>query len=104
MDAQDFQILYITMSSGGSRHEHIDYLGGHNQNKWKISRASMVRRINAGKERFYAVDPRTKKSAWLKVVNPQHGEPYVQTYADNDLLDNLLYLPRPCPPDCKDLS
>jgi hypothetical protein len=104
MDVKDFQIRYITMTDGGTGHQHIAYLGGQNQTKWKISRAGIVQRIKAGRERFYAVDPRTNTSAWLKVVEPLQGEPYVQTYADKDLLDNLLYLPRPCPPDCKDLS
>ncbi len=100
----DFQILWVTMTPPANHHRHIEYLGGEGHKRWKISRAGMVTRIKKGEERYYAVDPRNGKSAWLRVVEPSDGPPYVQTYADGDWGDNLLALPRPCPSDCEDLG
>ena len=51
----------------------------------------MVQWIDNGVQAF--VESYTTKVAVL-VVRPQHGEPYLRTYANGTWTDNLLSLPR----------
>ena len=80
-------------------HEHITFIGN-NSGQWKISRASAVRRIEGGQQKFYTLDPRGRR-VYLHVIEPYGRPAYVQTKADGVWSDNLLSLP-PCSPACVD--
>ena len=85
-------ITAVHMSSGGSRHEHIQEL------RWKnpetsatgaSSREQIVRWIGQGGQASVVVG---SLRIGVRVVNA--NPPYVQTYADGVWKDNLLALPR----------
>ena|ERR1700686_3134873 len=91
------QITQVHMTAGGTRHEHI----------------ASVRWVNIDNKTDTGDNTREQIISWiLQVANPKNeawvyggdtwievrvvnaNPPYIQTYADGKLTDNLLYLPR----------
>ncbi|HUD02982.1 MAG TPA: DUF3892 domain-containing protein [Candidatus Paceibacterota bacterium] len=72
-----------------NRHEHITHIGGAG---WYITREEAIRQIDAKINEFYIYDDARKIYAWVGVVRPTIGLPYLRTYADRDWNDNLLSL------------
>ncbi len=72
-----------------SEHEHITHIGG---SGWRKTREAVVYEINNNINSYYTKDPYTGQVAWVGVVNPSYGDPYLRTYADGDWNDNLLSL------------
>lgn len=78
---------------GSEHHQHISDLRWINpatQATGESTRAAMVEFVRKNPNQAY-VESATSR-AYLKVV--EATPPYVQTYADNTLTDNLLSLPR----------
>ena len=89
----EFQIDSINKPDRNSPHEHITYLG-YNPGLWKLSRASVISRIDGGQERFFTLDKTTGAKVYIFVVrNDGNKAPYVRTHADGKWQDNLLALP-----------
>jgi hypothetical protein len=88
----DYQITCVTMSVGGTRHEHITHIGNSAQ-KWRVEVATAVAMIDGG-NKFFTIDPYSLQRVPIKVVRA--NPPYVRTFADETPMDNLLRLPA-CP-------
>ena len=88
----DYQVTCIIKPNVNSPHEHITHLGAQG---WLLTRDQVIANINVG-HRFYVVDPRNGKTAWVGVVTPVGRPPYLRTHADGDWNDNLLSLAQ-CP-------
>lgn len=88
------RITAVRLSQGGYLNEHITHVRWveYDTNKsGDDTKAQMVQWIDNGVQAF--VESYTTKVAVL-VVRPQHGEPYLRTYANGTWTDNLLSLPR----------
>ena len=60
--------------------------------KWKWTREQVIASIEAKTNTLLVLDPRTGKRADVGVVYPGGGRsPFLQTYADGDWNNNLLY-------------
>ena len=88
----DVRVTCIIKPGSDNRHEHITHLG--NQPNWLWTREDVIKSIEAKTNTFYVLDDRTKKRAEVGVVRPDHGAPYLRTYADGVWNDNLLALKR----------
>jgi hypothetical protein len=83
------QITCISLSYGGSRHEHITHVG--NPSAWdrRLTVAEAVQHIKQGLNTFYVMDQQGRKADVHVVdVNP----PHLRTVADGYYSDNLLSL------------
>ncbi len=99
----EFQIDSINKPDRMSPHEHITHLG-YNPGLWKLTRASMITRIDGDQEKFFTLDKTTGKKVYIFVVRGDGNKaPYVRTHADGKWQDNLLALPE-CDPKSKVIS
>jgi hypothetical protein len=57
-----------------------------------LTRASAIERIEAKTDSFYTIDCATQRRAYIGVVRPNGGQPYLRTHADGKWNDNLLAL------------
>jgi hypothetical protein len=87
----DCQVTCIVKPHPQSAHEHITHIGNCEAG-WKWPRNQVIESIEAKTNTFYVVDPRTGQRAYVGVVRPTFGQPYLRTYADGDWNDNLLSL------------
>jgi len=87
----EHRVTFITLSSGGSRHEHITHIGGAG---WKITKEDAISRIEGKTDSFYVYDDRAQKRANVGVVREAGRAPFLRTHADGYWNDNLLSLPR----------
>ncbi len=90
----NYQVTCINKPHRNSPHEHITHIGGGiGVNRWKLTRDEAIDHIARKVNSFYVVDPRIpSKVAYVGVVRPAYGHPYLRTYADGDWNDNLLSL------------
>lgn len=80
---------------GGVLHEHIVALQWRNTttpSTGESTREQMVDWLSVAGNQAIVRGP--TKTAFVGVVRPQSGRPYVRTYADGVWTDNLLHLPR----------
>jgi hypothetical protein len=87
----DVRVTCITKPHPESPHEHITHLGNPHAG-WKLTREEVIRRIEAGTDTFFVIDPYNGKRSDVGVVRPSGHAPYLRTYADGDWNDNLLSL------------
>lgn len=93
----DCQVTCIVKPNRESRHEHITHIGGGTGvNRWKLKREDAIRGIEQDIDTFYVVDPFSKRKAYVAVVYPTLGHPYLRTHADGTWNNNLLELDQ-CP-------
>ena len=88
------QITHIRLR-GGSGHEHIvsyQWRSLSNGNTGSSGKPTMVAWVGEPENRAF-VGTGTNRSE-VGVIRPQHGQPYLRTYADGDWNNNLLSLPR----------
>jgi hypothetical protein len=96
----EFQITCINKPNRFSTHVHITHLGNQAQG-WRLTRESVIRRIEGKQEAFYTIDPVTKKRAYVGVV--QTSPKHLRTYADGVWNNNLLDLPE-CGTNCRTIG
>jgi len=94
-----FEVNCIVLSDRGRQFEHITHIGN-STNKWCLSRAEVVLRIESKAEAFYTIDVQTGARAYVGVVRVAGREPYLRTYADGKWNDNLLAM-RQCGQECR---
>ncbi|MGI8856187.1 MAG: DUF3892 domain-containing protein [Thermomicrobiales bacterium] len=83
----DVQVTCINKQPRQNSHEGITHLGGKN---WRWTRQQVIESIDAKTNTFYTLAE--GKRANVHVVNGTHSR-YVQTYADGQWKNDLLYLP-----------
>lgn len=89
---QEYQVTCITKPNRFSPHEHITHVGNVAAG-WKLTRETVISRIDSGQEAFFTVDSSTGKRAYIGVVrNDGTKAPYLRTHADGKWNDNLLAL------------
>lgn len=98
---KEFQVNCVTLSSQHRGHEYISHVGNSVGN-WRLSRDAVIRRIEQKpqEEAFFVAVPGTQQRAYIGVVRPSSGPPYLRTYADGKWTDNLLAQPQ-CGSECK---
>jgi hypothetical protein len=90
---QEFQVTCINKHDRLSAHEHITHLGN-SANRWRLTRESVIWRIDNKREAFYTVSPTTAQKSYVGVVREAGGKaPYLRCYADGKWNNNLLSLP-----------
>lgn len=89
----EYQITCITKTHPESRHEHITHVGNTHDN-WRLTRESVIRRIDGGGESYVVIDDATGRKAVVGVRRDVGKAPYLQTHADGYWNDNLLALPQ----------
>src|SRR5688572_17042131 len=87
----EFEVTCIRKPRRESSYEHITHIGNQSGG-WMLARESAIRRIEAKADSFYTVDRSTGRRAYVGVVRPPGGQPYLRTYADSKWNDNLLAL------------
>lgn len=87
----DVQVTCITKSSPQGGHEHITHLGSQS-GQWKLTRAEVIKSIDAKTNTFFVLDSKSGKRAEVGVVRPAGQAAYVRTHADGVWNDNLLSL------------
>jgi hypothetical protein len=58
-----------------------------------MTRETAIQRIEGGNEKYYILDSKSGKKAYIGVVRERDKQPYLRTYADNTWNDNLLAQP-----------
>ena len=89
----DVMVTCINKLPRNNPHEGITHLGGTGGGGWRWSSEQVIDSINAKSNTFYTLV--NGKRANIHVVKGPNG-PYLQTYADQQLNNNLLALPE-CP-------
>jgi hypothetical protein len=85
----EFQVNCINKSSTERFHEYITHIGN-TVNKWRLTKAEAIRRIDANEGAFYTVDSTTGKRAYVGVYREVGKAPYLRTHADGSWNNNLL--------------
>jgi hypothetical protein len=97
---QEFQVTCITKPGQAGTHEQITHIGNI-AGRWRLTRESVIWRIENKREAFFIVGPGTDKKSYIGVVREQSGKPpYLHSYADAKWNDNLLSLPD-CGSECE---
>jgi hypothetical protein len=88
-----YQIRCINKNPREDRHHSITHVGGVDGNRWKITQADAISRIERGTDSFYT----SVGGHHANVMVATHsGRKYLKTVNDRDTPDNLLSLPE-CP-------
>lgn len=88
------QITHVRLA-GGSGHEHITDYRWRNQQSGETgesNKPAMVEWVDGAANHAYVGTGAVRSEAG--VVRPQHGQPFLRTYADGVWNNNLLALPR----------
>ncbi len=93
---KEYQVSCITKSPPQGGHQHITHVGGIGATAWRLTKESVIRRIDSKEEAFFTVEKTSGKRAYIGVVREPGKEPYLRTHADNVWNDNLLAQPA-CP-------
>lgn len=64
---KEFQITCISKPHRFSANEHITHVGNLSDN-WKLTRESVIRRINEGQESFFVLNPNTLEKTYVGIV------------------------------------
>jgi hypothetical protein len=83
------QVSCVNKKDRMSKHEHITHIG--DGLKWRLKREKAIEYVDANPNAFYTLV--NGKKAYLGVVRPANGDPYLRTHADGYWNDNLLALP-----------
>jgi hypothetical protein len=89
----DVPVTCITKPHPFSAHEHITHIGNP-AGGWRWNRERVIESIEAKTNTFYVLGPGTGKKAYIGVIKPPQGQPYLRTYTDGVWTDNLLSLPQ----------
>lgn len=90
-------MIYITavrMSEEHRRHEHITdvrWLDSQSGKEGKSTREEMIDRIDGGEQAH--VKDEAGHDVEVRVVRPKHADPYIRSFRDGVVTDNLLELP-----------
>lgn len=91
-----YQVICITKANAAATHENITHIGYYEpalRSRVIISVAEAISRIDANSKEFYISVPQA--TAYISVVKPEAGKPYIKTMPDSTGADNLLKL-NPC--------
>lgn len=95
---EHFEVDCIAAFQWPPRHAHITHVG-HRADRWRLTRESVIARIESRSDAFYVRDPVTGKLQPLKVVRPTGKAAYLRTKPGGRGADPLLDLPA-CPASC----
>jgi hypothetical protein len=97
---QEFQVTCINKPAQSRLHEDITHIGN-SANRWRLSKQSIIWRIDNKREAFFAVDPKSGQKSYIGVVRQSGGkEPYIRAYANAQWNDALIALPE-CGNECE---
>jgi hypothetical protein len=85
----EYHVTCVTKPDRFSTHEHITHIGNTASN-WKITRESVITRIESKQDAFYTVDSGTGRKVYVGVVRDPGKAAYLRTHADGKWNDNLL--------------
>ena len=89
---KEYEVTCVSRNAASTdRFECITHIGN-TVNGWRLTKSEAISRIESKTEAYYTVDRITKKRAYLGVVRPGKGAPYLRTYADGIWNDNLAGL------------
>ena len=89
-----FEVNCIARSVPAGGHEHVTHIG-HTHHDWCLTREAAVKRIEAGFEAFYTLDPATSDRVYLAVVHEPGQPSHLRTRHGGAWTDHLLAL-APC--------
>lgn len=100
----EFQVNCITKSHHQGGHEHITHIGSNLGKKWRMTKEAAIVRIErrTDPEKYFTRDTKGNK-AYIAVVRPTSGSPYLRTIADGKWSDNLL-AQATCDGDCSTIG
>ena len=87
-----FEINCVGRAAGLTGHEAITHIG-HNGHDWCLTCRSAIKRIEAGFEAYYLLDPQTGQKAYVGVVREPGQPPRLRAHIDGAWNDGLLALP-----------
>lgn len=96
---KEFEVNCINKPNRDSQHEHITHIG-HTVGAWRLTRDAAIARIDKDDEKFYTIDPTTRKRAYIGVVRESGKHAYLRTHADSRWNNNLL-AQQECGTNCK---
>lgn len=89
---REFEINCANRLSRWGGHEQITHVG-HIAQHWRLSRDSVVRRIESGTEAYYLLDKATGERLSIGVVREPGHVPYLRARRRDAWTDHLLALP-----------
>lgn len=96
---EHFEVDCIAACQWPPQHDHITHVG-HRADRWRLTRESVITRIESRSDAFYVRDPSSGTLQPLQVIR-QAGKPaYLQVKPSSRSTDPLLDLP-PCPKSCR---
>lgn len=95
--AQEIEVECINKTNRTSPYERIQSVGGSKPHRWKNTQQDAIDHIEAGRWRYYVLDPRNRNKVYLVVRLSPFNNKYLKTEADGENDNNLLSLPE-CPP------
>ena len=89
---REFEVNCVNRLSRVGGHEQISHVG-HAANHWRLTRESVIRRIESGAEAYYVVDKAKGQRHRIGVVREIGHPPYLRTQCAGAWTDLLLALP-----------
>jgi hypothetical protein len=89
----DCEITCIKKQTFGTTHEYITHVGNLQSANWLWTKEDVIKSIDGRTNTFYVFDKSRIIKAYVAVVRPAIGSPYLRTHADGVWTDNLLSLP-----------
>lgn len=91
---REFEVNCVARSPADGDHTHITHIG-HSNHDWCLRRDAAIKRIEAGFEAFYLVEPRTGERIYLAVMREAGAPVKLRARLHGLWTDHLLQLP-PC--------
>jgi hypothetical protein len=96
---REYKVNCVAKLGLGNNHESIAHIGNQEE-KWRLSIRSAIRRIEGGGDVFYMLDRRTGIRIPIEIEREPGRPPRLRTRRDGQWTDDLLALPE-CAPDCR---
>ena len=89
---REFEVNCVTRLSRSGGHEQLTHVG-HIANHWRLTRESVIRRVESGAEAYYTLDKASGGRRYIAVVREAGHAPYLRTQHAGGWTDHLLSLP-----------
>jgi len=89
---REFEVNCVNRLSRSGGHEHVTHVG-HIANHWRLTRESVIRRVESGAEAYYTLDKVSGERRYIAVVREAGHAPYLRTRHGSGWTDHLLALP-----------
>lgn len=89
---REFEVNCVTRLGRSGGHEQVTHVG-HTVNYWRLTRESVIRRVESGVEAYYTLDKASGERHYIGVVREIGHAPYLRTQHAGGWTDHLLALP-----------